>query len=119
MNSIIDNFPKELDMLSDLYNKHYTEKKDSWQDVSMDYLRHKIIEEFNEYISTPDSSDEEVKELEDLILVSFMLLSRIKKIKYINVDSLYNVILKNRRNTDEKRNQESIEQDSEIKASQE
>jgi len=113
MNHIIAMFDKEIESLSDLYDMHLKLKSDSWKTCDIHFLYHKLVEEINEYITSADGTKKEIEELEDMILVSLMLLNRLKKVKHINVDSLYNVIIENRRdhheeknNTDEKINKE-------------
>jgi len=69
------NFAIEMDKTM---NKHQRRKGNSWKTCSLDFLKHKLVEEFNEYCK--DTNDR--KELIDIANMCMMLYNRITPWKF-------------------------------------
>lgn len=70
-------FEKELELCKKIFDSHSEKKGDSYKTCNIQYLRNKLVEEFDEW-SLVCITPNEIDELADIINVALMLMYRIE-----------------------------------------
>lgn len=74
-----EDFAQALADAKQVYDYHAIKKGDGWKDCSIKFLFGKLTEEYEEFMESTPKSEEEYREVLDIVNVALMLAARLRK----------------------------------------